>query len=143
MKVIKIAQVPPPTVQADATVKDAIPKMTSKCGCGVAVLDGETLVGSLSRDDVMLRVIGTGLRPEETRVRDVMLPAATVTEDTEGREALKAMYAGGKCFLGVVDSKGTLTGWLALCNLFQEREEDLTHQMDSLASYMAADSPGG
>jgi CBS domain-containing protein len=143
MKVIKIAQVPPPTVQADATIKQAIPNMRSECGCGVAVLDGESLVGSLSRDDVMLRVIGNGLNLEETKVREVMAPAATVTTDTDAREALKTMYESGKCFLGVVDEAGALQGWLAICNLFREREQDLAHQLDSLVAYMAADGPGG
>jgi len=143
MKVIKIAQVPPPTVQADSKIKEAIPKMGSQCGCGLAVLDGETLVGSLSRDDVMLRVVAAGLDVEATKVSEVMVPAESVTTDTEAKDALKAMLGSGKCFLGVVDKDGSLKGWLALCHLFREREEDLTHQLDSLASYMAADGPGG
>ena len=143
MKVIKIAQVPPPTVQASVMIKDAIPSMGSKCGCGIAVLDGETLVGSLSRDDVMQRVIGAGLDVSTTTVRDVMAPAATVSANTEAKDALQAMYSKGQCYLGVVDDEGSLKGWLAICNLFQEREGDLTHQLDSLASYIGADGPGG
>ena len=143
MKVLKIAQVPPPTVQSSATIKEAIPLMGSRCGCGVAVLDGETLVGSLSRDTVMLRVIGAGLDVNTTTVRDVMGPAATVSDDTDAKDALQAMHAKGQCFLGVVDDKGSLQGWLAICDLFQEREGDLTHQLDSLASYIGADGPGG
>jgi len=143
MKVIKLAQVPPPTVQADATINDAIPNMRSECGCGVAVLDGEALVGCLSRDDVMLRVIGSGLDVKTTTVREVMEPATTVTTETDAKDALKTMYASGKCFLGVVDEAGALQGWLAICNLFREREDDLAHQLDSLVAYMAADGPGG
>lgn len=143
MKVIKIAQVPPPTVQASVTVKEAIPMMGSRCGCGVAVVDGETLVGTLSRDDVMRRVIGEGLDVAATRVRDVMLPATTVLEDAEARDALKEMYGRGQCYLGVVDGNGALKGWLAICNLFQAREDDLEHQVHALASYLAADGPGG
>lgn len=143
MKVLKIAQMPPPTVQVSSTIKEAIPSMGSQHGCGVAVLDGEKLVGCLSRDDVMLRVIGAGLDVEKTKVGEVMMPAATVPADTEAQDALKTMYASGKCYLGVVDGEGTLKGWLSVCNLFHEREEDLTHQVDSLISYMSADGPGG
>jgi hypothetical protein len=72
-----------------------------------------------------------------------MVPAESVTTDTEAKDALESMRASGKCFLAVVDKDGTLKGWLALCHLFREREEDLTHQLDSLASYLAADGPGG
>jgi CBS domain-containing protein len=144
MKVETIATVPPPTVQADSTVKDAIPSMTSRCGCGVAVLDGTAFVGTLSRDDVMLRVLAQGLNVATTKVRDVMHPPVeTVPAGTEASEALKKMYAQGRCYLGVVDDQGSLAGWLAICNLFQEREEDLGKQMDSIVSYLAADNPGG
>lgn len=118
--------------------------MGSKCGCGVAVLDGETLVGSLSRDNVLLHLISADPNIETTKVGEVMVPAETVTTETEATDALTVMYASGKCFLGVVDKDGSLKGWLAICDLFQEREGDLTHQLDSLASYcMAADGLGG
>ena len=144
MKVMKIAQVPPPTVQAGATVQEAIPAIGSQHGCGVAVLDGTRLVGTLSRDDVMLRVIGRGMNAETTKVREVMdPPAQVVSTDTEADAALKAMFASKKCYLGIVDQEGTLQGWLAICNLFQDQVEDLTRELDSLAAYISADGPGG
>jgi len=144
MKVLKIAQVPPPTIQVRATIKEAIPEMGSRHGCAIAVLDGEQLVGTLSRDDVLMRVIGSGLNPETTIVSEVMnVPAETVTVDTETDEALKIMFARRKCHLGIVDKNGELKGWLAICDLFQDHLEDMTRELDSLASYMAADGPGG
>ncbi len=144
MKVIKIAQVPPPAVQTTATVKEAIPAMDSQHGCGIAVLDGTRLVGTLSRDDVLQRVVGQGMNPESTRVREVMNAAPdTVRADTETDEALKLMFARRKCYLGIVDEAGALKGWLAICNLFQDHVEDLTRELDSLASYISADGPGG
>lgn len=144
MKVISIAQVPPPTVQADSMIRDAIPKMSARCGCGVAVLDGDRFVGTLSRDNVMLRVVADGLDPASTRVRTVMHePVGTVTGDTDATEALRKMHAQGRCYLGVVDGAGSLQGWLAICDLFKECEDDLSQQMDSIVSYLAADSPGG
>jgi CBS domain-containing protein len=144
MKVIRIAQVPPPTVQIDATIKEAIPAMGSQHGCAVAVLDGNRLAGTLSRDDVMMRVIGSGLNPETTKVRQVMnVPAETVTTETETDQALKLMFERKKCYLGIVDDKGTLKGWLAICNLFQDHVEDMTRELDSLAAFISADGPGG
>jgi len=144
MKVIKIAQVPPPTVQIDATIKEAIPAMGSRHGCAVAVLEGGRLAGTLSRDDVMLRVIGAGLNPETTKVSQIMnSPALTVTTDTETNAALKMMFERKKCYLGIVDDSGALKGWLAICDLFQDHVEDMTRELDSLAAFISADGPGG
>ncbi len=144
MKVMKIAQVPPPAVQTSATIKEAIPAMGSLHGCAVAVLDGTRLAGTLSRDDVMLRVIGTGLDPAKTTVAEVMnAPAETVTTETETDVALKLMFEKKKCYLGIVDESGILKGWLAICDLFQDHVQDLTRELDSLAAYVSADGPGG
>jgi hypothetical protein len=71
------------------------------------------------------------------------VPAETVTTETETDEALKQMFARKKCYLGIVDNNGTLKGWLAICNLFQDHVEDLSRELDSLASYISADGPGG
>ena len=144
MKVSKLAQVPPPMVQADSTVKEAIPNMNVTCGCGVAVMDGGTFVGTLSRNDVLMRVAAGGIDVATATVRAVMHPPVeTVTGDTDVKDAVKKMYANGRCYLGVVDDAGALKGWLTLCDLSREREDDLSHEMDSIVSYLAADGPGG
>jgi len=144
MKVMKIATVPPPSVQRECTIKDAIPAMIQQHGCAVAVMDGNRIVGTLSRDDVLARVIGSGLNPERTRVGDIMnSPASTVSMETETDEALKWMFANRKCYLGIVDQDGILKGWLAICSLFEDHVEDLTRELDSLAAYISADGPGG
>ncbi len=144
MKVMKIAQVPPPTVQTSSTIKEAIPAMGSQNGCGIAVLEGKRLAGTLSRDEVMQRIIGAGLNPETTRVGDIMDAAPdVVSTETEADEALKLMFSKRKCYLGIVDQSGALKGWLAICSLFQDHVEDLTRELDSLSSYISADGPGG
>lgn len=144
MRVDKIAQVPPPMVQADTTVKVAIPHMKIGCGCGVAVMDGDQFVGTVSLNNILMRVAAGGLDVDTTTVRDVMHPPVdTVTADTDAKAAVKKMHASGLCYLGVVDTAGALTGWLNLCDLFKVREDGLEHEMDSIISYLAADGPGG
>jgi hypothetical protein len=69
-------------------------------------------------------------------------PEAVSTE-TETDEALKLMFDRKQCYLAIVDQEGILKGWLAICNLFQDHVTDLTRELDSLASYIAADGPGG
>ena len=144
MKVIKIAQVPPPTIPMQATVKQAIPMMGSEQGCALAVVDGERLVGTLSKDEVLTRVVAAGLDPAVTKVGDVMTaPAETIAVDTETGEALKLMFIRRRCYFPVVDLHGALKGWLALCHLFQNHVDDMGHELDALEAYLSADGPGG
>jgi CBS domain-containing protein len=144
MKVIKIATVPPPAVQVTASVEEAVPIMGSGHGCAVAVMDGERLVGTISRDEVLQRIIGAGLNAGTTKVGEIMnSPAETVPAGTDTDEALRWMLENKKCYLGIVDAEGRLKGWLAICSLFQDHMQDLTRELDSLVAYYSADGPGG
>jgi CBS domain-containing protein len=107
-------------------------------------MDGGRLVGTLSKDDVIKRVIAEGLNPDTTKASEVMTsPAETVTVDMEADDALKLMFARRRCYYPVVDQQGTLKGWLALCHLFQNHVEDLVRELDALEAYLSADGPGG
>ena len=144
MKVIKIAQIPPPSVQIHDTVQAAIASMGADAGCAVAVLDGDRLAGTLSKDDVLTRLVAAGLNPSTTKVGQIMTSApATVTSETEVDEALRLMFSLKQCYLPIVDASGNMKGWVAICNLFKNNVEDLTVQLESLAAYYAADGPGG
>ncbi len=144
MNVIKIAQVPAPSVPISATIKEAVPLMVSDAGCGIAVTSEGRLAGTLSRDEVMLRVIAEGLNPETTTVKEIMsAPAEGVAPDTDANEAIKFMFERRQCHLPIVDSEGVLKGWLGICNLFRNHVEDLNHELDSLQAYFTADGPGG
>jgi predicted transcriptional regulator len=144
MKVIKISQVPPRSVQVEDSVQAAIAYMGAEAGCAVAVLDGDKLAGTLSKDDVLTRLVAQGLSPATTKVREIMTsPPATVALETEADEALRLMFSLKQCYLPVVDDRGAMKGWIAICNLFQNNVEDLTTQLESLAAYIAADGPGG
>ena len=144
MKVIKIAQMPPPAVPVTATVKQAVPIMGNENGCALAVMDGERLAGTFSKDDVLKRVVAAGLNPETTSVGDVMNTAfETITTDIGTDEALKLMFTRRRCYFPVVDDQGALKGWLALCHLFQNHVDDLGRELDALESYISADGPGG
>jgi CBS domain-containing protein len=144
MKVNKVALVPPPAVAVTATIKEAIPVMVSEHGCAAAVIDGKQLVGTLSKEEILQRVIGEGLNPETTTVGRIMTAQPkTVTTETDTEEALKLMFALRQCYLPVVSQEGDLKGWLAICSLFENSTEDLVRQLDSITAYLGADGPGG
>ncbi len=144
MRVMRIAQVPPPAAPVTATIKEAILAMGMESGCAIAVVDGKRLAGTLSKDDVLRRVISAGLDPALITVGEVMTwPTLTVTTDTEAQEALALMFSHRQCYLPVVDREGSIKGWLAICHLFENNLEDLNRQLDSLEAYLTADGPGG
>jgi CBS domain-containing protein len=144
MKVMKIAQVPPPMVSIDTTIRQAIPIVGNTQGCAVAVMAGDRLAGTISKDDVLKRVLAMGLDPNATKVGDVMTsPPETISAEAETEEALKLMLTNRRCYYPVVDAQGTLQGWLSICQLFQDHVEDLGRELDSLEAYLSADGPGG
>ena len=144
MKVIKLAQVPPPSVKVDATVLSAAMSMRNARIGAAAVLEGDDLVGIFSERDVMVRVVVPRLDPEVITVRDVMTTAVqTVGEDAEAGEALELMVSRHIRHLPVVNSENRVTGLLSVRNLLQHHIDELADQLNSLEAYFSADGPGG
>ena len=144
MKVIKLAQVPPPSVEVDTTVLSAAMSMRNARIGAAAVLEGDKLVGIFSERDVMVRVVVPRLDPEATTVREVMTTAVqTVGEAAEAGEALELMVSRHIRHLPVVNSENRVTGLLSVRNLLQHHIEELADQLNSLEAYFSADGPGG
>lgn len=144
MKVIKLAQVPPPSVEVDSTVLSAAMSMRNARIGAAAVLEGDKLVGIFSERDVMLRVVVSRLDPEATTVREVMTTAVqTVGEEAEAGEALEVMVSRHIRHLPVVNSENRVTGLLSVRNLLQHHIDELADQLNSLEAYFSADGPGG
>jgi CBS domain-containing protein len=144
MKVIKLAQVPPPSVAVDSTVLSAAMSMRNARIGAAVVLEGDELVGIFSERDVMLRVVVPRLDSEATTVREVMTTAVqTIGEEAEAGEALELMVSRHIRHLPVVDSENRVTGLLSVRNLLQHHIEELADQLNSLEAYFSADGPGG
>ena len=144
MKVIKIAQVPPPTVRMDATVLEAVWSMQNARTGATAVLEGEQLVGMFSERDVMLRVVAAQRDASATQVQQVMTsPVKSVTEEQDAGVALELMVSNHVRHLPILDSQGSLAGLISIRNLLQYHVEELADQLNSLESYFSADGPGG
>ena len=144
MRVIKIAQVPPPTVRMDATVLEAVWSMQNARTGATAVLEGEQLVGMFSERDVMLRVVAAQRDASATQVQQVMTsPVKSVTEEQDAGDALELMVSNHVRHLPILDSQGSLAGLISIRNLLQYHVEELADQLNSLESYFSADGPGG
>ncbi len=143
MKIIKLAQVPPPVVSSAQTVLEAVRTMRGVRVGAAAVLDGDRLIGMFSERDVMLRVVGEEKDPGATLVSDVMTTdLERATGDTQNGDALELMVENHIRHLPIVDDD-ELVGLLSIRNLLQHHVEELADQLNSLEAYFLADGPGG
>ena len=147
MSLLKVAHVPPATVEPGATVFDAVSVMAREGVGAVAVVEktGKSeLQGIFTERDVMLRVVQQKRDPRETQVRDVMTsPVETASEETTAAEALTLMLERHLRHLPIVGSDGHLLGMLSIRNLLEDQVEHLKRELNSLDQYLSNDGPGG
>jgi CBS domain-containing protein len=144
MSILRIAKAPAAAVAPSATVTEAVRRMKDANVGAVVVLDGEVLQGMFSERDVMLRIVLERKDPEKTTVKDVMTTdVIAIRKDTQPDEAVKLMWERHIRHLPVVREDGKVEGIVEIRNLFHERFEDMTQQLDSLESYIATDGIGG
>lgn len=144
MRVAKLAQCPPPVVDPDAKVLDAVRVMERANAGAACVLDRSALVGVISERDIMLRVVGARRDPETTTVRDVMTRSVkTVTPDCSADEALTVMVANHIRHVILVDEKGAVIGLASARNLFPAHVASLDDQLQTLESFVGNDGHGG
>src|SRR5262245_18653351 len=143
MGLLRIAEIPPPTVEPQITVLDAVGIMRRNRVGAVVVVEKHKLVGIFTERDLMLRVVEQRRDPADTLVRDVMTSdVMTVTEASTHEEASKLMLVEHLRHLPILSSEGKVLGLLSIRALLEERLEDLHREMSSLEQYMANDGPG-
>jgi len=144
MSLLKIAHVPPATVEPSATVLEAVQVMAEEGVGAVAVVESDQLRGIFTERDVMLRGVLRERRAVETKVGEVMTTAVeTTTDDTPYEEALNFMLERHIRHLPIVTSDGQLKGMLSIRNLLEHMVQDLQRELHSLDQYLLNDGPGG
>ncbi len=138
------------TADPAETVSHAAYRMASNGVGAVLVVDDGTLLGILSERDVLVRVVGEGLDPAETAVRDVATSdPITVSAETHVRECSQLMRDKQIRHLPVVRD-GAAVGIVSASDLFAfvagnlERVVDEEQYAQALASGEDPyDHPGG
>ena len=144
MSILRLAKAPIAAVAPTATVMEAARKMNDANVGAVVVFDGEVLRGMFSERDVMLRIVLENKDPQTTVVKDVMTTnVVAIRKDTKVEEAVNLMWEKHIRHLPVIREDGKVEGIVEIRNLFHERIEDMSQQLDSLESYIAADGIGG
>ncbi len=144
MALLKAADVPATTVAKNATVIEAINAMEQNRVGAVAVVEQDFLKGIFTERDVMRRVVLAKRNPETTTMSEVMTtPVQTVSSDASPNEALAIMIEKHIRHLPIVDKENRILGMLSIRNLLQRRVEDLSHELEAVDAYLAADGIGG
>ena len=144
MALLRMARVPPPTVEPGGSVLDAVGVMTRDRVGAVAVVEMGVLKGIFTERDLMLRVVQPKRNPETTLVREVMTsPVKTVVDTSTPEEAINVMLVGHLRHLPILGSDGTVLGLLSIRALLEDKVDDLSREVSSLEQYMANDGPGG
>jgi CBS domain-containing protein len=144
MGLLKIAQIPPPTVEPQVSVMDAVTVMAANHVGAVVVVEKKQLLGIFTERDLMMRVVHEQRDPATTLVRDVMTTdVMTVTEACTHDEASTVMTAEHLRHLPILDGHGKVLGLLSMRALLEERLEDLSRSVSSMEQYLANDGPGG
>jgi len=147
MSLLRIAHVPPATVEPGATVLDAVNVMAGQGVGAVAVVSNAEkteLEGIFTERDVMLRVVLKGRDPRQTPVREVMTsPVETGSEQTTASDALTLMLERHLRHLPILGRDSRLLGMLSIRNLLEHEVEGLQRELHSLDQFLSNDGPGG
>lgn len=116
------------TAEPDESVRVCAQRMgTRDVGTLVVLDESRKPLGILTDRDVVVRVVGPGMDPETTRVRQVMSKQLhTCFEDAPIEDALRRMRAQSVRRLLVVERGGPLVGILALDDVLELLAEELT-----------------
>jgi len=144
MSLLRIAHVPPATVEPSSSALEAVRVMAEEGVGAVAVVENGVVKGVFTERDVMLRVVLRDRNPHSTKMSEVMTaPVETIHEDTAADEALKHMVERHLRHLPIVNKNGQLLGMLSIRNLLEHMVEGLTREVESLDQFLLNDGPGG
>ncbi|MGQ9460879.1 MAG: CBS domain-containing protein [Candidatus Bathyarchaeaceae archaeon] len=105
------------TVEADATVQEAVDLMNKhEIGCLIVVLKGKP-VGIITERDMLKRVLAKSIDPEKTKVSEIMsVPLIVGRPGMEIEDAVRLMFKTKIKKLPVVQ-KGRLVGLITLTDI--------------------------
>jgi len=105
-----------PRIGCRATVLEAASAMNKNKSSGVAVFDGERVIGLVSDRRLLTDFLPLNKRPDEVRVSEVAAPFYRIGPDEDARKAAKKLVDYRLTRLGVFDGERFL-GWVTAIDL--------------------------
>jgi len=144
MERIRLGDKRPLTVATEDTVVQAARAMTERRVRSAAVIEGASVIGIVTVNDVMKKVVAANRDPNTTRVRDIMSsPALSIGVNTPVAQAADMMRKNHIRHLAVLDERGTLVGMLSLPYVLYDLADDLERNVGDLIGYIMNDGLGG
>jgi CBS domain-containing protein len=113
------------TISSAATLEQAAKKMKDHNVGILPVIEGEEVLGVVTDRDIVLRAVSERLRPEMTRVKEVMTPKViSCYEDQDITEASLLMEKNLVHRLIVLDRNEKLVGIVSLSDLAAKAKSD-------------------
>ena len=104
MDLLKIARVPPVTIESKKTVLDAVKRMSDTGAGAVVIVDDDRAIGIFTASDLLRRVVAKGRRLEKTRLSEVAtFPLTVAHTNTKCDDALRLMVENHIRHLPIVD----------------------------------------
>lgn len=124
------------SVETNHTVMDAVRLMNTHRIGAVVVIDKETVVGIFTERDLLTRIVGKGLSPDQTRIGEVMsTPIAYCSPETEIAECGRAMTQKRIRHLPVIDN-GRLSGLVSVGDVMAWELSDQQSTIKYLKEYI-------
>ena len=106
------------SIEPDATVYEALEKMSDEGIGALLVMAGGAVVGLLSERDYARKIILKGRSSKETKVEEIMIsPPLTISPCCSVDEAMRMMTEYRVRHLPVVDDAGTVLGIVSIGDL--------------------------
>jgi CBS domain-containing protein len=124
------------TTSRGSTVLEVLELMKEKRIGSLLVLDGDEVVGIFTERDYARKVGPSRMKPEETRVEEVMTrDLITVTPNQTVRECMVLMTENHIRHLPVMD-KGRLVGIISIGDVVKDVIEELEFLVEQLTKYI-------
>ena len=125
------------TIDAEASVADAVKLLAEKRIGAMPVLANGSLAGIFSERDVLYRLAHEGSACLGSKVGDVMTsPAITVEKSARADEALGLMTRRRIRHLPVTEN-GAMCGFVSIGDLVKSRIVEVEHEAEALKEYIA------
>jgi CBS domain-containing protein len=129
------------SIGAEATVYEALEKMSDEGIGALLVMEGGAVVGLLSERDYARKIILKGRSSKETKVQEIMIsPPLTISPGCSVDEAMRMMTEYRVRHLPVVDDAGTVLGIVSIGDLVKWIITSHEKTIEQLESYISGQS---
>lgn len=126
------------SIGPEATVYEAVERMSEEEIGALVVLESGAIVGLLSERDYARKIILKGRSSKETKVEEIMIsPPLTISPGCSVDEAMRIMTEHRVRHLPVVDGAGTLMGIVSIGDLVKWIITSHEKTIEQLESYIS------